>query len=56
MTRLIDILANGMAEAALTTCALAHRILTFTGVEPSKMGQDYPPKGAMVRHDVPPVE
>lgn len=56
MTRLIHILVEGVAEAALAACALAQRVLELTGAKSSKTGRDYPAKGAMVRHDVPPVE
>ena len=56
MTRLIDILAKGLVEAALATCALAHRVLNLTGAGPSKTAPDYPPKSAMIRQAVPPVE
>ncbi len=56
MTRLIEILAPGLAKAALATCAFAHRVLKLTGTEPSEMARDYPPNGPMVRHAVPPIE
>ena len=56
MSRLIDTLAEGVAEAALATCALARRVLNLTGVAPSKLAPGYPPDVTMVRHDVPPIE
>ena len=56
MTKLIDICAEGLAKAALATCALAHRVLNFTGVAPSKLVSEYPQDAAMVRHDIPPIE
>jgi hypothetical protein len=56
MTKIVDILADGVVEAALATCALAHRVLSLTGARPSKRAHNYPPKDAVVRHDAPPVE
>lgn len=56
MNRLIDTLAEGVAEAALATCALARRVLDLTGAGASKRAPHYPPPSAMIRHAVPPIE
>lgn len=56
MTKLIQALAEGVAQTALAACALAHRVLRLTGTRPSEMASEYTPKAAMVRHDVPPIE
>ena len=56
MTRLIDILAEGVARAALATRARARRVLNRTGARPSKTVQEDPPESAMARHAAPPIE